>query len=1696
MKGYIKYILVGIATVLLAIACVEEGQFEKPVFANIKPYFLKVSAENAQDLESSSGNITVKVESIETGWKITGMPDWIQVDPTSGNGTTQVKISYKENTSTTAARSAVLTLASTDSEWNFSTPFTVSQKRSLCYANLSSESITVDGKAGPTKVQVISNTADWQVTALSDLSGWATVSKDAGGSTMTLNMQANVGNVSRSGTIQLSTVDSKVNISLTQRPANITSSFDQVEMGVYGGNKSINVTSDAAWTAQTSSAWIQVTPATGGVGESNIVIEAQPNYTLQERTGYIYLVLSDDSKKEIPVKQECVKLSIDNNAFQFTAKGSEAQLSVTSNVGWKVSEGYPEWLILSPVTAEGSAVMTVTAPENGSTDSRSGSFSVSTLVMDYSKSVDVSQSGYVLQMDSTALKFSVGAGSAHVSIESDGSWTAAASDTWITVTPASGAGDGTLTVSVTENTGVEGRSGYITVTLGSSVYRVPVIQQGKYLELSGDQFNLKSAGGNVQVDIESNDGWTASVPDSIDWVTLSDKSGDGNCNMTITVADNPSILGRTAVITVAPANLSPLTIRIVQAPRYMDVPVGSVSFFAKGGTSDNIKVETDGTLSVVSDADWLTVNTLDNGLFTLTAQENTAWSGRDAKVTISMTGLEFGELQQEIDVHQDEFREALSVSYGGVEFFMIPVRGGTFTMGTDATGDIYTDNERPAHEVTLSDYYIGQTEVTQELWYAVMGHNPSFHSGKANLPIENVTWNACLKFVQRLSELTELKFRLPTEAEWEYAARGGVYATGHLYSGSDKIDDIAWYSSNSVDATHPVGTLAPNELGIYDMNGNVQEWCLDWYSDYTDAAVTNPHGPEDGAYKTNRGGFVTSYAKDCRVTYRGLSAAPSYTNKYMGLRIVLSDLEINTSFSNDILPLPDGNFKAQLVRSGYDLDGDLEISYEEAARITRIEAAGQGISSLSGIESMPKLTYLDVSNNLLTTMNLSQNTELKELYCSFNNLNGLDISNNKKLTKLNCTENSKLYTIYVWEGFNESSYPNFVKESQAFYLENTAQVIDIADASFRAYLLAHFDTDHNGLLTANEAELIKVIDVCTDTIQSVAELSYMTALQSLTLTGSEGGQLTSIDLSANTALTVLNLSGNQLTTTDLSADTLLTTVNLSNNALSGQIDVSMLTGLTRINVSGNTALEKIWVFDGFGTATNGEYMKDTDARFLVKAIDMPDATFRAFILENYDSDGNGALTQLEAEQITSLAVQGRSITSLKGIRYMTALLSLDCSSNSLTELDLTQNSSLTTLNVKGNTNLKRVDVWSSFSKAQYEAVQFDRQTYFVPEGNGRTFKVNGVSFTMITVPGGTFTMGATTEQGTDAAADESPAHEVTLTTFSIGQTEVTQALWKALMGTNPSTVEGDNLPVDMVSWSDCRLFIQRLNTATGLNFRFATEAEWEYAARGGAWSKGYKYSGGDDPDEVAWYKLSRGSHLTHDVATAYPNELGLYDMSGNLLEWCMDWDGEYSAAAQTDPTGASAGEKHAIRGGSWDDDAVYCRVSSRYSAPDRGYSVLGLRLVLGGADIADSWYGQWISIPDESLSAVLLDRFDDDEDGHMSVGELESITTLNLASMGTVANLTGIEYMTNLTQLYCNGNQLTSINVSKNTKLKSLVCASNQLTTLDISKNRELTTLNATGNANLTTIYVWDGFVPSEHSSFRIPDGAKYVVKK
>lgn len=229
--------------------------------------------------------------------------------------------------------------------------------------------------------------------------------------------------------------------------------------------------------------------------------------------------------------------------------------------------------------------------------------------------------------------------------------------------------------------------------------------------------------------------------------------------------------------------------------------------------------------------------------------------------------------------------ETIKITVDSVSFNMVKVDGGNFIMGANIDDINCNENERPRHRVTLSDYYIGQTEVTQELYCTVLEISPLYDKAEAKMPITNVSYTRFKDFIIKLNLMTGYEFCLPTEAEWEFAARGGNKSRGCRYSGSDVLDDVGWYDKNSGDRPHIVATKQPNELGIFDMSGNVGEWCGDGYKDYSSQEQTDPDIPVEYHYCL-RGGEYYAYDNMCKVSYRS-GSTEDYEEEYIGFRLAL-----------------------------------------------------------------------------------------------------------------------------------------------------------------------------------------------------------------------------------------------------------------------------------------------------------------------------------------------------------------------------------------------------------------------------------------------------------------------------------------------------------------------------------------------------------------------------------------------------------------------------------------------------------------------------------------------------------------------------------------------------------------------------------------------------------------------------------------
>ena len=849
-------------------------------------------------------------------------------------------------------------------------------------------------------------------------------------------------------------------------------------------------------------------------------------------------------------------------------------------------------------------------------------------------------------------------------------------------------------------------------------------------------------------------------------------------------------------------------------------------------------------------------------------------------------------------------QDNLTFTVNDVSFNMIFVEGGSFIMGcTPEQGNCFNE-ERPTHKVTLSDFFIGELQVTQKLWQAVMGTNvqqqwlmqqiteririgqlkkirgrsipvegfdipvegldifdnvptggtPFYAEDFAkviplngvgdNCPIYFISYNNCEQFCNRLNHLLSdqlpegYKFRIPTEAQWEYAARGGKKSKGYTFSGSDYIHEVAWYSANSEGKISETGMKFKNELGVYDMSGNVWEWCRDRYDEtyYRNSPSVNPKGPDKGTEYVLRGGSWEQDMWRCRTATRHKDDPIAYTTNY-GFRLAL---EPPPKLSGSGFFGYTGNFTASRLASGKNLafkanDVKFEMVFVEGG------AFAMGcFSEDNTCDSIEKPSHnVNLANYYLGKFEVTQKL--------WNTVMGSNIHQQRDLANTSWEiygEGDKIPMYYIsyeecetfCEKLNRLLYAQ-LPEGYKFCIPTEAQW----------EYAARGGSKRKGLTYSGNNKISKVA----------------------WWEGNSGQRTREVGLKLKNELGIYDMSGNvwEWCRDWFEADYYSYSSNTNPQG--------PLSGDHRVLRGGS------WNLKPWHSRVTTRHYYEPNAR-------SANVGFR-------------------------IALQpAKDIFDLK--------------------------------------NLKNA------------VKNFSTQ---LPSANNRNFRIDDIYFEMIFVTGGTFTMGCTSDPN-DCFENEEPIHNVTLSDFYMGKHQVTQQLWEKVMGstvseqrnlldtTLPLYGEGTHLPMYYINYKECEEFCSKLNSLLykylpeGYKFSIPTEAQWEYAARGGKKSKGYIYSGSDNLIKVAWYE-ENSKEQVQEVGEKRKNELGICDMSGNVWEWCRDWfDGEYySYSTSVDPTGPVFGYHRALRGGSWRSIAQGCRVSCRFkNTPNERASNCGLRLVL------------------------------------------------------------------------------------------------------------------------------------------------------
>lgn len=611
-----------------------------PTYLNVNPTSLSFGTPYQETKQ-------IAVTSINTPWTVNNEINWVTASPSSGSSSGTVNVGVSENTSGDDIRTGIFYLKADTASLDYEFPISVSQVGARAMISLSQSEIEFNGAANNGSITVTAN-CSWSATSSQN---WLKVEKND--NKVLLSVTENTTSTYRNATVTVDHVgNNPVSQTLTvrQAPASINASTETLVFSNAAGSVNITVNSEASWAATTSSSWIEVDPTSSNAGTSTLKISVAPNTAVGERTGHVILSIGNSERIQIPIRQRGIYIETEQSNLSFAAAGGSQNLSVQSNTSWTVSTSY-SWITVSPSSGDGDKQIKVTVQDNPNTSSRSGSIHIKQEGLNIDVRVTVSQEGKTFDVGTTLLNFTDKESTQTVNIETDGTWTASANHSWITVSPTSATGNSVLSVTCAENTGDNERSGQVTVKMGDKSAVIEIRQSGKYFTVSDELLTFNSKGGSLNVSITTNDSWTAKVESGSSWLSLSKTSGTGNLEVKVTASDNASVNSRTGTILFETTHNKKVRVTVTQKARYLTVDTQEILFYYKGGTSEAVTISTDGTYKITCSDSWFSVKQSGN-TFTVTATENTTSSPRIGTITIALTGLTEGSYSLTLTVTQ------------------------------------------------------------------------------------------------------------------------------------------------------------------------------------------------------------------------------------------------------------------------------------------------------------------------------------------------------------------------------------------------------------------------------------------------------------------------------------------------------------------------------------------------------------------------------------------------------------------------------------------------------------------------------------------------------------------------------------------------------------------------------------------------------------------------------------------------------------------------------------------------------------------------------------------------------------------------------------------------------------------------------------------------------------------------------------
>ena len=971
----------------------------------------------------------------------------------------------------------------------------------------------------------------------------------------------------------------------------------------------------------------------------------------------------------------------------------------------------------------------------------------------------------------------------------------------------------------------------------------------------------------------------------------------------------------------------------------------------------------------------------------------------------------------------------LSLGNGGPAIDMIWIAPGHFSLGAQSVND----DEQPLTEVTLTKgYWLGKTEVTQAQWEALMEGNPSNFKGP-DRPVENVSWDDAMEYCRKLTERERsagrlpdgYEYTLPTEAQWEYACRAGT--TGD-YSGTGNLDDMGWYMDNSESQTHPVGQKRPNTWGLYDMHGNVSEWCRDWKGGYPGGTVTDPIGPPSGSDRVYRGGCWSGVAAYCRSARRDW-CGPGLRDYGLGFRLALAPQVSPDGVSSSQASGVRGDGQALSRSEGRPgAEGGASPKVSERERLRFVGSLLKGHSPAIRRAALERLLAANdpaVAPTVAAEYNVVEPGLRAQIVKTIRRVFNDDVSQIADMMKAGDQTSAFACGLDVLKDVlrdgSESvrsaavdllaGLPNFgglpalreavarggsgsevavraVRDLDWRKADQERRAVEIAEEKRMAgAFVAQMSGNSESLGYQVPANGPGMVWIAPGTFAMGSETGDVDEKPVTQVTLTNGYWLGKTEVTQAQWQTVIAGNPSFSKGEDKPVETIswddameycrkLTERECSAGRLPDGYEYTLPTEAQweyacRAGTTGDVAVELDamgWYADNSGNATHSvaqkqpnawglydmhgnvwEWCRDWHGNYQGGSVTDPTGPYSGSLRVGR-SGAWGSTTRDCRFASRNRLVPGWRRNNL-GFRLALAKQDLFLSSEERAQCKrVAEQEQARRAEEAEETRQRAAQQAEGFRQDEQKPVERSRLEAFVTDqgGNAETlgFRIGQNGPEMIGIPPGSFAMG-----NAIGGKDERPVTHVAISQpFWIEKTEVTQSQWEALMEGNPSEKKGVDLPVDTVSWEDAMKYCRKLTErerATGrlpegYEYTLPTEAQWEYACRAGMTGEYTE----DDVDAMAWHG-NNSRDGTNPVGQRKPNAWGLYDMLGNVLEWCRDWYGAYPGGSVTDPMGPLSGTLRVVRGGEYSDWPRNYGSARRFNyGPGTAEKSLGFRIAL------------------------------------------------------------------------------------------------------------------------------------------------------